>query len=234
MEPKIERLIKAVYRKWKSGQPSVSARHPDEETIACLLEGKLSEQEAQVLKAHLISCQDCATALAVHLSIKAPGQIQPPADLIRKIKEIEKQPDYSGILEIILKLKEKALEILNTTGDVLVGQELVPAPVLRSRKLKDFKDEVNILKDFKDIRVEVKIENKYGKSFNVAVLVKNKETARILKDLRITLFKEDLELESYVSEVGAVTFENVILGKYAIVISNLEDKLATLLLDIKV
>ena len=153
--------------------------------------------------------------------------------MLKYVKNLVRPEDKPPILEIILKLKEKALELLNTTGDILVGQELVPAPVLRSRQMKDFKDEVTILKDFKDIRVEVKIENKHGEFFNVTVMVKEKETQKVIKDLRVCLLKDELELESYLNDAGKVTFEHILLGKYTVEISTLENKLASILLDIK-
>ncbi|MFZ2357439.1 MAG: hypothetical protein WAW67_06445, partial [Candidatus Omnitrophota bacterium] len=93
-------------------------------------------------------------------------------------------------------------------------------------------DEVIILKDFKDIRLEVKIENKQGESFNVTVIAKEKETQKLIKDLRITLAKDDLELESYHTETGKVIFENILLGRYSIGISRAENKLGCVLLDI--
>jgi hypothetical protein len=130
-------------------------------------------------------------------------------------------------------LKDKALEILETTGDVLVGQEFVPHPVLRSRKIKEFKDEVTILKDFKEIRVEVKIENKENRGFDLVIFVKDKLSNRIIKDLRVTLIKDDLELESYLSNYDKVVFEHILAGKYIIEISNIEDKVASILLDVR-
>lgn len=233
MNNKIEGLIKAVYRRWKAGQSHLAGEHPDEETIASFLEDKLPEEEANQLKFHLVSCQDCSEALAIHLQVlKRREGAKPAEDLLAQVKALAKQVS-GGILEIILKLKEKALEIISTSGDVLVGQELVPAPVLRSRKIRDFKDEVTILKDFQDIRIEAKIENKQGRSFNLTVLAKEKSTSRILKDLRITLIKEGTELASYVADLGAVTFENVLLGRYSVEIAGLDKKLATVLLEIK-
>ncbi len=123
---------------------------------------------------------------------------------------------------------------MHTSGDILVGQELMPAPILRSHKIKDFKDEVIILKDFRDIRVEAKIENKGTKAFNLTIRVKDKQTQKIIKDLRVTLIKDDLELESYVADTGVVTFEHVLLGKYTVKIANLENNLASILLDIRI
>jgi hypothetical protein len=234
MQSKLEKLIKEVYKKWKAGQEAAEGSHPDEETLACFLEARLSEEEMGRIKEHLISCDNCAEAFAFNLGEEAGGIKEVPEEVLAAVKGLLISKDQTSILEIILRLKEKALEILNTSGDVLLGQELVPASVLRSRSIKDFKDEVTILKDFKDIRVEVKVENKGGKAFNVTIMVKQKQTQKIMKDLRATLFQDDLELESYLTDSGSVTFEHVLLGKYRLEIVNLENKLASILLDVKV
>jgi len=233
MQENLEKLIKIVYKNWRSDQPRVEQLHPDEETFTCFLEGRLPAKENERIKAHLISCERCAEALAVSLKLETVKEEAVPGQLLEKVKRLIEEQDKSSILEICLKFKEKALEILHTTGDILVGQEFVPAPVLRSRKAKDFKDEVTILKDFKDIRVEVKIENKGSQAFDLTVLVKEKESQKVIKDLRVTLLREDLELESYLNDSGKVIFENVLLGKYTVEISTLESKLASVLLEIK-
>lgn len=234
MPDKLERLIGSVYKKWKSDQSQISQPHPEEETFACFLENKLSPEETEQIKAHLLSCDSCAEAVATSLRLKPNSIKEVPQELRERLKDLLKPEEEVSILEIILKLKEKALEILNTTGDVLWGEELVPAPVLRSRQIKDFKDEITILKDFKDIRVEAKIENKGGSIFDLEVVVKEKKTLKTIKDLRVTLLRDDLELASYLTDKGMVTFEHVLLGKYRIEISNLDNKLASILLDIKV
>jgi len=234
MHEKLERLIRLVYRDWKAGLPEVYT-HPDEESLVCFLEGRLNEKENQRIKAHLIDCQACGEAVMLNLEIKEARIEEVPEQLLDNARNLLiAKYDKPSIMEIALRLKDKALEIISTTGDVLVGQELVPAPILRSRSIKDFKDEVTIMKDFKDIRVEVKVEKKGAEIFNLIIVVKQKETQNIIKDLRVTLIKDDLELESYLSDSGSVTFEHVILGKYKIEISDLEEKLASVLLDIKV
>lgn len=234
MPERIEKLIKLVYKIWKAKAAQPQEPHPDEETLVCFLENKLSGQEYERIKTHLVSCDRCSEIVATQLKLKTIEIKELPQELLTRVKELVKQEDKISVLEIYLKLKEKVLEIVNTTGDVLVGQELVPAPILRSRKIKDFKDEVTILKDFKDIRVEVKIENKLGRSFSLMVVVKEKASQRIMKDLRVTLVKDDLELESYLTDSGKVTFEHVLLGKYTVEISTVESNLASILLDIKV
>ena len=232
MQNKIERLIGLVYKKWKLDELKVTSWHPDEEALACFLEGRLEDEESAQIKEHLLACDACAEAFALSLKLNEEAE-DPPEELLARVKNSVLSEQKSLILEIALRLKEKALEIINTTGDVLLGQELVPAPILRSRQIKDFKDEVTILKDFNELRVEAKVENKGKDTFNLIIVVKQKETQKVLKDLRVTLMKEDLELESYLADTGSVTFEHVLLGKYRVEISTIENNLASILLDIK-
>jgi hypothetical protein len=234
MQDRLEKFIKSVYRGWKSDHSKGDKEHPDEETLACFIEGKLTEVENASLREHLIACDNCAEAVALNLASAGRETKDIPEEALSRIKSLLVFRNEPSILEIILKLKEKALEMINTTGDVLVGFELVPAPVLRSRSIKDFKDEVIILKDFKDISVEVKIENKGGQVFNLNILVKQKQTQKTIKDLRVALIKNDLELESYISDLGTVVFEHVLFGKYTVEISTIDSRLASILLDIKI
>jgi hypothetical protein len=231
MENNLEKLIKVVYKRWKKDQKPQQV-HPDEEDLVCFLEGRLSQKENEQIKLHLINCERCIEAFAVNAKIESPEVKQAPQELIQGVKDLIVQEKIQ-ILEIFLRIKEKTLELINTTGDVLWGEELVPAPILRSRSINDFKDEVIILKDFKDIRVEAKIENKAGKTFNLIIIVRQKETQKVLKDLRVTLLKDDLELESCLTDSGSVTFEHILLGKYRVEISSLENKVASVLLDIR-
>ena len=233
MPNKLEKLVKLVYKKWKSSHAQKFHTHPDEEEFACFIEGKLSPAESQSLKAHLVSCEPCAGAFAIQARLKSMDNLEVPEEIIASVKKLIDYPAVSPLLEIILRFKDRAFELLQSSGDVLVGQELVPAPVLRSRQIKDFKDEITVLKDFQNIRVEIKIENKPGQTFNLIVTVKEKQTSKAIKDLRITLIKDDLELESYYSDSGRVTFEHVLLGKYVVQISTVEAKIAHILLDIK-
>jgi hypothetical protein len=233
MQDKLERLIGIVYKKWKSGKPRIKEAHPDEETFVCFLEGRLSFEEAAGIKNHLINCDSCAEVLAIQAKLKADESKEVPTELVERVKNLVPE-QKSPVLEILLKLKEKFLEILDTNGDVLVGREFMPAPILRGHKIKDFKDEVTILKDFKNLRIEVKIENKSAGVFNLTVIAKEKETQKMIKDLRITLMKEDLEMESYLADSGRVTFEHVLLGKYTVEISSTENKLASILVDIRI
>ncbi len=247
MQEKIEKLITMVYRRWKRGQPKPQGHglasygqsqkpeigHLDEETLVCFLENRLTGQENEEIKKHLIACDDCCELVRFSLE-PIPAGLGLPQELLERVRGLNLQEDSAPVLEIFLRLGEKVLEIINTTGDVLLGQELVSTPILRGRGFKDFKDEVVILKDFNDIRLEVKIENKQGREFNLIISAKCKKTQKPIKDLRVSLIKDDLELESYFTPFGQASFEHVLLGKYKVQISTIESKLASVLLDIKV
>jgi len=231
---KFEKLIKIVYEKWKAKLPRSREAHPDEEDFSAFIQNQLSFQEAARIKNHILSCEECAQILTVSLKLQSAPEIEPPAKLLEACRDLISNAISSRTLEIILVVKEKLLNLLNTSGDVLVGQELVPAAVLRSRKIKDFKDEITILKDFGDIRIEVKITAKAGVNFDLQLIIKDKSTQELKKDLRVSLIKGDVELESYLAESGKVIFEHVLLGHYTVEISSLRDKVASVLIDIKV
>ena len=229
---KLENTIKAIYKSWKRGLLRVTAGHPSEETMSCLLESRLSTQESEQVQAHLVGCPDCAKVFALSLGLKLEEQ-EVAEELLSRVRNSILPENKDALLEVILRVKEKFFEVIHTTGDIVVGQELIPAPVLRSRQIKDFKDEVTVLKDFKNMRVELRIENQKGAAFNVRVTLKEKDTARLMKEVRVSLFKEGLELESYATDSGSVTFEHVLLGKYLVEITRIENKLASIILDIR-
>ena len=234
MNPKFEKLIKSVYEKWKAKLPPAQGRHPDEEDFAAFVANQLPQRESIRLKNHVLACGTCAEILATSIKLRAMQEIEPPDKLFKASLDLINKEIGRRSLEIFLQAKDKLLEILNTTGDVLVGQELIPDAVLRSRKIRDFQDVITILKDFGNIRVEAKIETKESDNFNLQVVIKEKQTQEIIKDLRISLIKGDVELESYLADSGKVIFEHVLLGKYTVEISSLTDKMAEILIDIKV
>ncbi|MDD5653609.1 MAG: hypothetical protein PHT31_05585, partial [Candidatus Omnitrophica bacterium] len=180
-----------------------------------------------------LSCESCAEALAMQLKLQESSAEDIPEDLLAKVKKLLPTEGKAQLLEILLRLKQGIFELLHTSGDVLVGQELVPAALLRSRKIEKFRDEITILKDFSDLRAEIKIENKPDNYFDLTVIVKDKLTAEVLKDIRISLMRGDLELASYLSESGKVIFEHIQPGKYTIELFDIEKKLAGILLDIE-
>lgn len=227
-----EKIIRVIYREWKSAGRLINNEHPTEEALACFLEDKLAQVDRDLIQGHLLSCDICAEYLSTQLKIEPHLSKDVPALLLERVRKMIGSGVKENIFEIFLRLKEKALEIIQTSGDVLVGQELIPAPVLRSRQINEFKEEVSILKDIQQIRVMAKVENKNTKSFNLTITVKDKQDQEGSKDLRITLIKDEVELESYISDSGGSVFENVPPGNYRVEVTQ-ETRLVAVI-DLKV
>lgn len=234
MPEKLERLIRLVYRRSKPALPAGEGGHPDENDMVCFLEERLSREEKKRVQAHILTCDTCMENLAIQLRLDPVKEARVPLKLLKQVKDLVSQELNNPVLELILKLKDKAIEVLSSTGDILWKGELVPLPILRGRSIKDFKDEVTIFKNFKDKVVEVKIENIQGRAFKLNIKALDKFRRKIIKDLRITLLKGDLELESYHTDSGGVIFEHVLLGKYKVEIYSPDTLIASIILDIKV
>jgi len=233
MRDNLEKIIGMVYAKWKKNRAIGSDSHPSEEALVGFLENRLSASCARDIRKHLLACEACAERAAVYLKADTLEDKDATLELISKAQGLVVGRGESVVIDILIRLKEKALEVLSTTGDILVGQEFIPAPLLRSRNIGDFKDEVDILKDFANIRIKAKIENKGGKIFAVTVMILDKLTQKIIKDLRVALVRDELELESYLADLGKVTFDNIMLGKYSIEIASPEKRIAKIILEVK-
>ena len=254
-----EQIAKIIYREWKVTNRFTGQDHPDAESLACFLEDSLPDADKKLIQKHALSCDLCAEYLTTQLKIQPHLSLDVPAPLLEKIRKLVEGGARENLLEIFISLKGKALEIIQTTGDVLFGQELVPAPVLRSRKINEFKEEVSILKDLHQIRVLAKIQNKSSKSFNLTITVKDKQThwaeahglasdkpqdnglasnshsqsQEVDKNLRITLIKDGLELESYTNDSGSCFFENIPPGNYIVEVSRQGQREAVIDLKVK-
>jgi len=234
MLSKFEKIIRVIYREWKGAAGSLADNeHPDEETLACFLEDKLAQADRDLIQAHLLKCNKCAEYLGAQLKIEPHLSRDLPAYLLEKARKIIGSDAGENIFEILLKLKNKTWEIIQTSGDVLVGQELIPAPVLRSRQISEFKEEVSILKDLHEVRVLAKVESRSNNIFNLSINVKDKQGKETDKDLRITLIRGEVELESYISDTGSRVFENILPGNYRVEITQEARLVATIDLKVK-
>ncbi len=230
----IEKVIKAVYKRYKRLVSGKEEPHPDEEMMACYIEGFLGRQEAEYVKQHLLQCDKCAENFAAQSNIEFKQDMEVPAGLMESVKNQSAWEVKIPVLEILYRIKGSIIELFNTNGAVLFEQELIPAPLLRSRQIKDFKDQVTILKDFARMKAEIKIEKKEPAWLNFSVTIRERLNSRPIKDLRVTLLKGDIELESYITDSGKAMFEHLPLDNYSIEISDARDKLISILLNIKV
>jgi hypothetical protein len=232
MTERIERFIAMAFEDWKKNQPSMSG-HPSEEEIACFLEGKLNKKDAHVLKEHLACCDACVSLIAADLHAYPVEELDVPPELLARARAMVSGSTGVDLLEIVLQTLKQGFEIVKTTGDVLFGQEYVAASVLRSRNIGEFRDEVVVVKDFADSRIEAKIQAQDHKGFRLSVFAKDKRTQKPLSDLRITLSRDDIELESRITEKGEAVFDSIAPGRYSVKISGLKTTVAQLVVEVR-
>ena len=89
-----------------------------------------------------------------------------------------------------------------------------------------------MVKDFQDIRVNVNIEKKDKDKVKISISLCHKITSMPLKDLRINLLRDDIELESYAIDTGKAVFDKVSFGVYRLLISRGEKELGAVKLEI--
>lgn len=230
--PGFEEVIKMVYGFYRKVRNDADSPCPEEETLACFCEGRLSKDESKRVQEHLAACSRCTETVSLFCQ-KIEEQREVPGFLIEKAKGLVEDAPALSILEVILALKEKALQILSTTGDVIVGNEIMPLSVLRSRKISEFTEEIDLIKELENIKITVNIQKKDKDKVRLRLVIADKVSLKPLSDLRLTLLKDGSELESYDAASGSAAFDNVGFGHYDVEISQRDKKLSVIHLEIK-
>ena len=229
---KIEELIRMVYRFWRKKHKQADLLCPDEETLVCFSEGTLPRNESKMIQEHLVSCSRCSEVVSLFLQ-RHKEQRDVPEVLINKAKSLIEQKLPTSILEIAIAIKEKALEILGTTADIILENEILPLPVLRSRKITEFQEEIGIIEEFINIKINILIQKMDRDSARLNINLIDKTSLKPLDDLRLMLMKDKKEIESYELVSGNAVFDKVGRGDYEIQILRKEEILGVINLKIK-
>lgn len=222
-------MVYGFYRKIRN---NADFSCPEEETLVCFCEGRLSKDESKRVQEHLAACGRCAETVSLFCQ-KIDEQREVPGFLIEKAKGLVEDAPAFGIFEVILALKEKALQILSTTGDVIVGNEIMPLAVYRRRPTPELTEEINLIKELENIKITINIRKIDKDKVRLSLVLADKASLRPLSDLRLALLKEGSELESYEAASGSAAFDNVGFGHYDIEISQRGRKLSVIHLEIK-
>lgn len=225
-----EQRLRGAYAAWKKSHAADGSAHPGDETFACFIDGMLSAEEEARVRKHILSCPSCSRELRAHLTMSFPAE-DPPRESVEKVRHALEQRLVASVMDVVVRWREMSLQLESSSGDVLVGQEFIPAGVYRSRQSPRRQETLTVYKDFQDVRIALRIDVK-GAAFSVTVSGKEKETQKAVAGLRISLARDDRELESFHSETGTVGFERVQAGKYTISVSARGKCFAVLFLEI--
>ncbi|MBF0595221.1 MAG: zf-HC2 domain-containing protein [Candidatus Omnitrophica bacterium] len=211
---------------------------PDDETVACYIDGLLPEKEKIVVDKHLKACAGCREAFAIHREVADRQKVEElgpvPEYLVESARNLWAERHGVKFLDIAVTLVEDFIQGLKTTGDIIAGagQDLQYAGAMRGAS-EEKVSSVVVRKVIEDVSVEVEVSRAVGAISNVVLRVADNARKTPRTDLRATLILDDTELESYVTEGGMRTFENVRPGKYILQISDMKKILGVISLEIK-
>lgn len=234
MADQLERLVRMAFARWKSGQPRASV-HPDEETFSLAMQGKLTHGEQAAFEEHLAACDACAETAGVFLQAAQAETADVPAEILARAQGLAAGAGRAGavedVFEVAIRLKDALIELVRSSGDVLIGQEYIPAAVLRSREQFEFTGAFTIVKDCAVFRCQIGIERAAAAQLRLRVAVFDRQSARPVSDVRFTLSARGVELESRFADNGAIVFEAVPAGVYTISVEDSTGRVAKIHLE---
>jgi len=233
---KIEKLLKIAYKKVASqfkGKPASECL--TEESMACFFDGKLLGEELNMFNEHILSCKKCAMTLKHNITISRTmkEEVSVPPHLEKLAKSLVSEEAGLNIFDLVINFTNESIELIRTTGNVLMGPELVPAHAFRSSGENDkLSNEIKITKALSDVIAEIGIEKQRLDLANIVVRLTEKETNKKAKEIRVSLIKDDRELQSYLVENGKVKFEEVKASDYKIYLTKDEKKIGLITITI--
>ncbi len=215
----IEKLLKTLYQEIRKDKPQGDCL--TDEDFACFLDNRLSRKERKLFSKHLASCTTCADQLKDHLLISEAVHSKPvleaPQGLVDKAKSLVSSEPKPNFFDIILNFTQDAIQLVKTTGEVLSPGTI---PVLRtSAKNESFLNQIKIVKAFKNLTLQVQVEKKGRHLADITVSITEAGKRKGSADFRISLFKNEREIGSKLTERGKTTFEELSLGEYKILVT---------------
>ena len=226
---KLEQLLKAVLNKDVSGVPSKKQGNClSDEAMAILIENKCSPREEEKYSRHILSCHACSDLLKNYIltakAIDRGGELEPSSWLLAKVKElVSAVENKSTVLDLVLELRDKFLELIETTGEFPAA--LRPAFALRDKSKKGLPAEeknesgtIHVVKTLGKFAVDVEIDKRISNTTDLVLRLTDKETNKKAEDVRVSLFQGKREIESVILENGKVKFEDITPESYKIMI----------------
>jgi len=220
----IDNIIKYAYARFKKGNNAKPHKAClSEEDMVCFLENKLVDRDRTRVLNHLVSCKECAQTIkenyALRNVLEDDAIPDPPVYLAERAKKLFNTVIEGNVLDIVLKLKDRIIDIVSTTGQILQSYQqssLSPALAFRSDKKQNESNDVRISKQFEDASVNVEIEKQKANLLNISIHITDPKSKERIEGIRVNLVKKDRELESLLSERGKVKFEKIKPDAYKI------------------
>ena len=238
---KFEDYLAKVGKKIK--ETTMGEKCLSDEDIVFYFDGVLSDDERRRIEKHISLCGECRETLKEHAEIA--GQIDDecmsavPEHIIKKTVEMM-TPLVHGrnLFDVVVRLKERALQVINTTGSILKGAvaergDVVFVPIIgaslagvsfRSEKKPENCD-IAIRKEFSSIVLTAELNRSGQNSTDLTLHITGKDSSVKLSDIRVTMKKGARTYESALIKYGKKVFEDVTPGAYLIEVKDGGDNL---------
>jgi putative zinc finger protein len=206
-----------------------------DETFMDYLEDRLSERERSRVEEHLSECDACLEELVVARGVVRSGNLDqfdpvPKKVTERAIKTVKALEDRPVLAKFSKMLKHRFSEWTGSFSGLWTGYDLSLATVRGSKKIVS-DDLIFIRKSFAGFDAEIEIEKIGPDKANIRVMVKEK--GRKGPPIRISLFKKERELSSYLGNVSGVLFEDILFGHYILTFTRDGSKIGEYMFEIK-
>ena len=206
-----------------------------DETFMDYLEDRLSENERSRVEEHLSECTACLEELVVARGVVRGGNIEqfepvPKKVTERAIKTVKALEDRPMLAKISKMVKEKFSEWTESFSALWTGYDLSLATVRGSKKVVS-DDLVIIRKFFAGFDAEIEIEKIGPDKANIRVMMKEK--GKKGPPIRVSLFKKERELSSFLGNGSGVFFEDIPFGHYRLTFTRDGSKMGEYVFEIK-
>lgn len=186
-----------------------------QEMMAYYAEGLLPPQERRRVADKIARDPAAQESIRIqeHLALMPDaGQAAVPESVLQQAVDLVPACSGGGVWDVVVHLGRTAIEYLTSDGLAVPGT-LGGAPVLRGSHNGPQRSVVlNKQTSSLKIQMEIFLEDRRGHC--VAVDLKKIPAQKSPEDLRVTLRRGDVELESHVARQGRAVFENIRQGRY--------------------
>lgn len=205
-----------------------------DELLGYFAEGLLSVKEQKAI-AHLIK-DDLALQEEVRIQKEITKLVTPenlptvPEHVIQNAKNLVNQPFGTRVWSLVVHFTKDAVKMFKSDG-VFVNPILSYAQPLRGQTAQNPKT-ILIKKDFSAVGIQVEIERAQNSTNRIVICAQDLKTHTPVNDFRITLFENDTELESHITDKGKTNFENMHDGRYVVDITAMHHPIARISLEL--
>ncbi len=207
-------LIKKVYKRWKASRGVMPVKHPDEETLVCFLEGRLTEPEEAYVKEHILDCGRCAEIVSV-----AATEEDFSSPILGEERKAELKGLFSGaaLPEAEFSWKDGIFRFLRASGGLSARRYALEGLARGRRPQGTGKAVLRSVRD--SLRFEITVSGCSGGFFSLRCGIHGSLPPG---DIRASLFCRGREYESKVLSAGVGGFDCVPVGDYLLEISSPE------------